>query len=596
MDEDNRGKIYDARLMRRLLKYVRPYLGLALAGLFFVMATVGLVLLGPLIIRAIIDGGINRNPGTLEALSAYGITGDVISVLAFLFLGAEILRFVAEYMQGYLLQKLGQRSMRDLRLELFRHMQTLPLSFYEQHRVGRLVTHTTNDIGSLSELFSTGLVTLFKDVILIVAIAAVLLQTDFVFGLITLSVAPLLVVVTWWFRRTLRSAYRRVRAAIGKLNATMQENIGGVRVIQLFGIEEDRHRRFQEDNKEFMEATLDSVRSHAIFAPFISLSTSLSLALIFWYGGGAVIQNAITLGTLVLFIKFTPHLMNPIRDLGEKFTILQSAFAASERIFQILDAPPGIVDKPDLKPFSNPRGDLTMDDVRFGYQPEREILHGLTLDIPAGQRVAIVGKTGAGKSTLSKLLVRYYDPSSGAIRLDGRDLRDVPLKDLHSAVAMVTQDIFIFPGSILDNIRLGDESIPREAVIEACRWTNAHTFIEKMPGTYDAMLVEGGRNLSLGERQLLSFARALVRRPAVLILDEATASVDTRTERLIGQALDRITRGRTSIIIAHRLATVQNADRVVVIDHGRVVEDGPPSKLMSGGGIFQTMHALQFKS
>lgn len=593
MDEDKKGKIYDARLMRRLLRYVRPYTGLALAGFFFVMATVGLVLVGPILIRTIIDAGIKRDPA---ALSGLGMTGDIIPTLAALFLLAEFLRFMAEYMQGFLLQKLGQLSMRDLRLDLFRHMQTLPMSFYEQNRVGRLVTHTTNDIGSLSELFSTGLITLFKDVVLIVAISVVLLQTDFVFGLVTLSVAPLLALVTVWFRRALRSAYRRVRAAVGKLNATLQENIGGVRVIQLFGIEDDRHRRFQEDNQEFLEATFSSVRSHAVFAPFISLASSLSLALIFWYGGGEVVQKSITLGTLVLFIKFTPHLMNPIRDLGEKFTILQSAFAASERIFQILDTPPGIVDTPDVKPFTGARGEIALDGVRFGYAPEREILHGLSLDIPSGQRVAVVGKTGAGKSTLSKLLVRTYDPSGGSIRLDGRDLRDIPLRDLHASVALVSQDIFIFPGSILDNIRLGDDAISREAVIEACRWTNAHSFIEKLPAGYDTILAEAGRNLSLGERQLLSFARALVRRPAVLILDEATASVDTRTERLIGQALDRITRGRTSIIIAHRLATVQNADRVVVIDQGRVMEDGPPAKLMAGGGIFQTMHALQFKS
>ncbi len=431
---------------------------------------------------------------------------------------------------------------------------------------------------------------------MIVAISVLLLTINFEFGLVTLSVAPILALVTWGFRKALRQSYRRVRAAIGKLNSTVQENIGGVRVIQLFGIEEERHQKFQVDNKEFLDATLASVHSHAVFAPFIALTTSISLALILWYGGGQVIQKSITLGTLVLFIKFMPHLMNPIRDMGEKFTILQSAFAASERIFSVLDTPAGIVDKPGLAPLPAPKGEVELSHVRFGYQPERVILEDLNITLRAGERVAVVGKTGAGKSTLSKLLVRFYDPQSGAIRLDGRDLREIPLQDLRTAVAMVSQDIFIFPGTILDNIRLGNDSITREAVIEACQWTNAHTFIEKLPNSYDHPLAEGGRNLSLGERQLLSFARALARRPAVLILDEATASVDTRTEKLISEAVERLTRGRTSIIIAHRLATVQHADRVIVIEHGRIVEDGPPSKLLSEGGIFQTMHSLQFRS
>jgi ATP-binding cassette subfamily B protein len=582
MNDDPRGKIYDARLMRRLLAYVRPYRRLALSGLLVVMGSAGLVLVSPFLIRSVIDDGLGRRDY------------DLIVILACAYLAIELIRFVTDYLQSFLLQKLGQLSMRDLRMEVFAHLQRVPLKFYEEHKIGRIVTHTTNDIGALNELFSVGLITLVKDFVLIAAIAVVLLIIDLKFALVTLSVAPLLALVTWWFRRRLRENYRRVRAAVARLNGTVQENISGGRVIQLYGIEEERHDRFRRDNGEFLESTLSSIRAHALFAPFISLSSSLSLALILWYGGGEAMQKAISLGTLVLFIKYMPHLLTPIRDLGEKFSILQSAFAAAEKVFTVLDTPAGIVDRPGMTPAAALKGRVELDGLKFGYAADREILHGMTATIEPGQRVAVVGRTGAGKSTLSKLLVRFYEPTGGAIRLDGRDLREIPLGDLRRQVAMVSQEIFLFPGSILDNLRLGDESITREAAIEACRWTNADPFIRRLPDGYDHVLAEGGRNLSLGERQLLSFARALVRRPAVLILDEATASVDTRTERLIGEALERITRDRTSIIIAHRLATVKTADRVLVLEEGRIVEDGPPSKLLAEGGIFQSMHSLQF--
>jgi len=583
VDDERLGRIYDSRLFRRLLQFARPYRAIAYAGLALVMAAAALVMAGPLVIRSLIDLGIR------------GGDADMIVTLAFAYLGIELVRFTVEDAQGFFLQKLGQLAMRDLRLAVFRHLQKLPLSYFEENRVGRIVTRTTNDVASLTELFSVGLVTVFKDVILIAGISGVLLWLDWRVGLVTLSVAPFLAAGVWAFRRMLRGAFRRVRAAVSRLNATLQENIGGARVVQLLGIEEDRRGRFRRDNDEFLSASLFSTRTHAVFAPVISLTSALALALVFWYGGGQTIQQAITLGTLVAFVEFMPHLLTPIRDLGEKFTILQSAFAAAERVFGVLDTPVGIVDKPGLAPMPEARGELELEGVRFGYRPEVEVLRGVSLRVRPGERVALVGRTGSGKTTLSRLMARFYDPWAGTLRLDGRDLRDLPLADLRRHVAVVTQDVFIFGTSALENIRLGDRTIGLDRVIEACRWTNADGFIQRLPGGYDAPMAEGGRTISVGERQLLAFARALARQPAVLILDEATANVDTRTERQITEAIDRITRGRTAIVIAHRLATVRNADRVVVIEDGRIVEEGSPDKLLAAeGGLFRRMHSLQF--
>jgi ATP-binding cassette subfamily B multidrug efflux pump len=582
-DEERLGRIYDARLFRRLLGFVRPYRALAFGGLALVLLASALVVAGPLIIRRLIDLGIR------------GENAGIVASLAFAYLGVELLRFAVEYAQGYALQRLGQVSMRDLRMAVFRHLQKVPMSYFEENRVGRIVTRTTNDVASLTELFSVGLVTIFKDVILIAGISAVLLALNWRVALVTLSVAPLVAMAVWGFRRALRGAFRRVRAAVARLNATMQENIHGAGATQLLGIEADRIGRFRGDNDEFLAASISSTRAHAIFAPVISVASALALGLVFWHGGGEAIQGAITLGTLVAFIEYMPHLLTPIRDLGEKFTILQSAFAAAERVFGVLDTPPGIVDAPDAAPMPEARGELAFEGVRFGYAPGAEVLRGVSLRVRPGERVALVGRTGSGKTTLARLAVRFYDPWAGSIRLDGRELRDIPLADLRRHVAVVTQDVFIFGTTALENVRLGDRSIAPERAIEACRWTNADGFIARLPGGYDAPMAEGGRTISVGERQLLAFARALARRPAVLILDEATANVDTRTERTIVQAVDRITRGRTAIVIAHRLATVRSADRVVVIEDGRIVEEGPPAELLaSERGFFRRLHALQF--
>lgn len=581
-DEDRQGRIYDAKLFRRLVAYVRPYRALACGGLALVLTASGLVAAGPLIIRYLIDFGIRGNhAGTAAAL-------------AFAYLAVELLRFVVEYAQGYVLQRLGQVSMRDLRMAVFQHLQRLPMAYFERNRVGRIVTRTTNDVASLTELFSVGLVTIFKDVILIAGISAILLALNWQVGLVTLSAAPLVALAVWGFRRLLRGAFRRVRSAVARLNATMQENIHGAGVIQLLGIEADRYGRFRRDNEEFLAAAISSTRAHAVFAPVISIASALALGLVFWYGGGKTIEGAITLGTLVAFIEYMPHLLTPIRDLGEKFTILQSAFAAAERVFDVLDTPPGIVDAPGATPMPVARGELEFEGVRFGYAPGAEVLRGISLRVRPGERVALVGRTGSGKSTLARLAARFYDPWEGSVRLDGRDLRGIPLSDLRRHVAVVTQDVFIFGASALENVRLGDRSITPERAIEACRWTNADGFIARLPGGYDSPMAEGGRTISVGERQLLAFARALARRPSVLILDEATANVDTHTERRIVEALERITKGRTAIVIAHRLATVRNADRVVVVEDGRIVEEGPPAALLaSERGWFRRFHELQ---
>jgi ATP-binding cassette subfamily B protein len=577
-------RIRDLVLLARLIRYVRPYRWLALAGLLSVLAASGLVIAGPILVGKLIDDGI-----LAEA-------PDVVAAIAFLYLGVQALRFAGEYGQIYLLQRLGQLTMRDLRMEVFEKLQKLPMAYYEKNPVGRIVTRSTNDVHSLQELFSVGLLHMFKDVVLVLGIAAALLWLDPVFGAVTLAAAPLVAVTVGVFRHLLRKAFRRVRAAVARVNGTVQENVNGAHVAQLFGIEEERHRRFRQDNDELRAAMTGSVRAHAMFVPMVSMASTTAMALVFWYGGGAAIQGAISLGVLVTFVEFMPHLINPIRDFGEKFTILQSAYAAAERVFGLMDEPPGIVDRPGLAPLPKPRGEVSFEGVRFGYEPGREILRGIDLRVRAGERVALVGRTGSGKTTIARLLARFYDPWAGAVRLDGRDLREVPLEDLRRGVAVVNQELFVFAASILENVRMGSGDVSRERAIEACRWTNAHTFAERRPEGYDRLLAEGGRDLSVGERQLLAFARALAREPAVLILDEATANVDTRTEQLIVEALDRITRGRTSIVIAHRLATVRRADRVVVIDDGRIVEEGAPERLLESRGTFRRLHELQFQA
>lgn len=573
----------DWRLFGRLLHYVRPYRWTAVLGVTMVLVAGALVIVGPLLIRNLIDEGIK--------------TGDEgrITLLAMIFLGIEILRFGVEYVQGYLLQRLGQLSMRDLRMDVFAHLQKLPMRFYEEQPVGRIVTRTTNDVASLQELFSVGLVTLFKDIVLVGGIAITMLAVHFELGLVTLAAAPLVFLAVTAFRRRLRAAYRRVRGAVGRANATMQENLSGVRTIRIFGLEADRHGRFRSDNEELREAVLASVRTHAVFSPFVSVASATAMALVFWYGGDKVIQGAIGIGTLVAYIQWMPHLLTPIRDVGEKFNILQSALAAAERIFGVLDTKPEIIDRGEPAPLGEVKGEVELRGVRFGYREGREVLHEIDLRIRPGERVALVGRTGSGKTTISKLIARFYDPWSGTVRLDGRDLRGIPLADLRRQVAVVPQDVFIFSASALENVRLGDPALNRDRVVDACRRTNAHTFIERLPRGYDEPLAEGGGNLSVGERQLLALARALARRPAVLILDEATANVDTRTERLIAEATERMTRGRTTIVIAHRLSTIKNADRVVVIEEGRIVQDGPPEDLLCRAGLFRHMHRLQFQ-
>ncbi|MHC4608573.1 MAG: ABC transporter ATP-binding protein, partial [Planctomycetota bacterium] len=455
----------DVRMLWRLAHYLRPYRLTAVTGFGLVMVGAGLVIAGPLIIRHLIDDGLM--PGKMALVAAFALA----------YLGIEFTKFFVEYFQAFLLQRLGQLSMRDLRTAVFRHLQKLPFNFYEDHRVGAIVTRTTNDIQSLAELFSVALITLFKDFVLIVGISVALVVIHPELGLVTLAAAPAVVVAVIVFRRYLRLAYRRVRAAVAQLNTTVQENITGVRTIQLFGVEGERHERFSGDNRELRDAMLESIRMHAIFSPFVAVSSALALALVFWYGGNEVMAGGLSVGMLVAYIQYVPTLITPIRDMGEKFTILQSAFAGAERIFGVLDTPVEIADRPGLEPLEQARGEVAFEGVSFEYRPGIEVLHDISFRIAPGERVALVGKTGSGKTTIARLIARFYDPQQGRVTLDGRDLRDVAQADLRRAVSVVTQDVFLFADSVFENVRLGDERLSRERVEEACRWTHAETFV-----------------------------------------------------------------------------------------------------------------------
>jgi len=604
-DDEVLGKAYDARLMRRLLTYLRPYRAGVAAAVALLLAGTGVELAGPLIIRAAIDNdmcaALGAGGGICSAAArAHGTLADHQRGLlqaTVLFLLTLLASFAIRYAQQVLLNYLGQRVMYDMRMQIFTTLQRLPLAFFDRNPVGRLMTRLTNDVDALNELLTSGAVAIFGDVFVLVGIVGVLLALNWRLALVTFTIVPVLVVLMGYFRRTMRDAYRQVRTRLARLNAYIAENISGTMVVQLFNREARNFGLFDLLNKEYTEANLRSLFYFALFYPTVNVLAAVSLALIIWYGGGQTLAHALTPGVLVAFIALTDRFYSPIRDLSEKYNILQGAMAASERIFAILDEPVTVADPPEPAPLARVRGAVEFRDVWFAYNPDEWVLRDISFSIAPGESVAFVGATGAGKTSLISLLSRFYDVQGGAVLVDGVDVRDVAQADLRRHVGAVLQDPFIFSGTIASNIRLHEEEISDERVREAARFVNADRFIARLPRGYDTVVRERGAGLSVGQKQLLAFARAIAFNPEILlVLDEATSSVDTETEALIQDALSRLMVGRTSIIIAHRLSTIRNVDRIIVLHKGRVVEQGTHDELLRRGGVYRNLYELQYQA
>jgi ATP-binding cassette subfamily B multidrug efflux pump len=601
-DDDIVGKAYDARLMRRLLGYLRPYTLPAALALAAIIASSVLQLAQPYLMKLAID--------------RYIPSGDLAGVnrIALWYLGILAASFGLEFTQTWLLQTTGQRIMFDMRLQIYRYLQRLDLRFYDRNPVGRLMTRVTTDVDVINDLFTSGVVSIFGDVFTLAGIMIVMLSMNWRLALVAFAVLPLIVLVTQWFRRHVRESYRTVRRLIARINAYLQEHITGMPTVQLFRREARAYAQFERINQEHRTANVDSILYYAVFYPAVEVIGALAAALTIWYGGRSVLQGSLTLGSLVAFLLYSQRFFRPISDMSEKFNILQAAMASSERIFKLLDEPvtitsPSSTAKPSRRSPKGEggsaereggRGHIVFDHVWFAYNPTDAgepdwVLRDVSFEVTPGERVGIVGATGAGKSTLINLLLRFYDVSRGRILVDGVDVREMDLHELRTLFSLVLQDVHLFSGTIADNIRLGETAISDAEVRSAAAAVHADSFVSRLPGGYASPVAERGATLSVGQKQLLSFARALAFDPRILVLDEATSSVDTETEILIRDALHVLMSGRTTIAIAHRLSTIQDTDKILVLHKGQLREVGSHQELLALRGIYYKLYQLQYK-
>jgi ATP-binding cassette subfamily B protein len=582
-EEQVLGKAYDARLMRRLLAYIKPYRGSAYLAIACLLGGSAFSVVQPYLTKVAIDRYIRTD-------NAAGLT-----YVALFYILTLVFVFALSYGETWLINLMGQKIMRDLRMEIFRHLQKMDVAFFDKNPVGRLMTRVTTDVDALNELFTSGVISVFEDVFVLSGIVVSLFLLNYQLALAVFAILPFLVLATLLFKIKVRDSYRNVRTAIARINAFLQENITGAAVVQLFGREEKQLHRFTLINKDHLDANLQSIFYYAIFYPLLEVISASAIALIVWYGGLQVLAGALTLGTLVAFIQYSDRFFRPISDLSEKYTILQSAMAASERIFKLLDTQPSIASPGDAKAIAVDAGSIEFRNVHFCYNPGEPVLEDISFKVAPGEKVAVVGATGAGKSTIIALLSRFYDVQQGEILVDGVNIRDFDLQGLRSSIGIVLQDVFLFSGSVQENIRLGNQGISDAQVQKAAETVHASQFIRRLDQQFATKVGERGSSLSVGQKQLLAFARALAYDPKILVLDEATSSIDTETEILIRDALARLLAGRTSIIIAHRLSTVQNADRIIVLHRGRIRETGTHQELLRLKGIYWRLYQLQYK-
>jgi ATP-binding cassette subfamily B protein len=582
------GKAYDGRLMARFVRYVFPYRWIAVAALCLLPLSAAARLAQPWLMKVAIDEHIVT--GRMEGLPL------VAAGFLALILAESLLTFV----EVWLLQYLGQKVMFDLRMELFGHVQRLPVSFFDRTPTGSLVTRLTSDVEVLGEMFAAGIITVVGDILFLAGIVGVMLWMNLKLSLVTFAVLPVLIWVAFTFRIRMRKAFREVRARLANLNTFLAETIGGMAVVQLFNRQETERREFTRLNAAYRDANLPVITWDASLYALVETLSSVAVGLIVWYGAGEIVSGALTFGALVAFIQYIEKFFGPIRDLSAKYSIMQGAMAALERIFNLLDTEKDDSSSSPAATFSEDRGSsrrvdtIAFRDVWFAYRDEEYVLRGIDLTIRRGEKVALVGETGGGKTTVTRLLSRFYDVSRGSISFDGTDVREVPLPELRRRIGVVLQEPYLFTGTIGFNISLGDEGAARR-MEEAARLVGAHRFIEALPKGYDEEVRERGVNLSAGERQLISFARAVAFDPEILVLDEATSSVDSESERLIQEGLRALMAGRTSLVVAHRLSTVQDADRIAVIHRGEKVEEGTHRELLAAGGVYARLHQLQFR-
>jgi len=624
-EEEVLGKAYDDRLMRRLLTYLHPYKWHVVVALGAIILKSGLDVLGPYLTKIAIDKYLAKSPNSHswigDQLSSAPLTG--IAQIGGLYVGILICTFGLEFIQTYLMQWTGQKVMFDLRKQIFRHLQFMHVAFFDKNPVGRLVTRVTTDVDALNEMFTAGVVSIFEDVFVLAGILAIMMEMNWKLALITFAVLPLIVYATLVFRDKVRDSYRRIRTAIARINSYLQEAVSGMLVLQLFNREKRSFHKFSDINASHMEAFKDAIMAYSVYYPVVEILSSIAVASIIWFGGDEIlrqmtvsslavgfskkslftfhtVQNTMTLGVLVAFMQYAQRFFRPIQDLSEKYNILQSAMAAGERVFKLLDTKIEVTSATVTK---TPQGTgrIEFDHVWFAYGMSEKtgepdwVLRDVSFALEPGETIAVVGHTGAGKTTLISLLMRFYDVQQGAIRIDGVDIKEMNLDDLRSRFGVVLQDPFLFSGTVAGNIRLGTSRIQDQDVEQAAEDVNLADFIRTLPGGFKEEVRERGSTLSTGQKQLISFARALAHNPKILILDEATSSVDTETEFRVRDALNRMVEGRTALIIAHRLSTIQRADKIIVMHKGQVREMGSHQQLLAQRGIYYKLYQLQYK-
>jgi ATP-binding cassette subfamily B multidrug efflux pump len=597
-EEEVLGKAYDARLLRRLMQYMKPYRWRVVLALALVAVVTPLELAPPMLFQKAIDKYFVPAARSSITLSQAQIG---ILLISGIFLCVLIFDFLAQYIQIRIMQRVGQQTMYDMRRGIFAHIQRLPMNYFDRNPVGRLITRVTTDVDALNDLFAAGVVTMINDFFLLAVMAGILFWIDKWLAVATLAVLPFILVVTYFFRKFVRDANRKIRTAVARINSFLQEYISGMGVVQLFNREQKARAEFGRRNRDNMLAWRDAILAFALFYPAVEILSVFTIALLYWSGGNRVLGGALSIGVLTAFTMYATRFFRPIQDLSEKFNILQSAMAASERIFKLLDEPAAESTAPGCTALPSPRGEIEFRNVWFSYknvlEPGEEdwILRDVSFHVAPGETSAIVGHTGAGKTTIISLLLRFYDIQRGQILLDGVDIRMLDVHDLRRMFGIVLQDPFLFSGTVESNIRLGTPGIDRKAVEDAACEVGLSDFIKSLPQGVAEPVNERGSTLSVGQRQLINFARALAHNPRFLILDEATSSVDTKTELQIREALDRLLSGRTALVIAHRLSTIQHADRILVFHKGRLREQGAHQELLALRGIYYRLYQLQYK-
>ncbi|MBC7924573.1 MAG: ABC transporter ATP-binding protein [Bryobacteraceae bacterium] len=597
MEEELTGKVYDGRLMRRLLTYMWPYRAYVGVSLIFLFFNSLMQIAGPLLMKVAIDRYLAPSPNTPLTtpfdnwLSTDPWTG--LSQISALYLGAIIVALFMEFGQTYLMQWTGQNAMFDIRRDLMARLQKLDVQYFDRSPVGRLVTRVTTDVDVLNELFSSGLVTILGDLLVLSFVVIAMFQLSPGLTLIVLGVMPLVIFATAKFRNTVAGSYRRIRIAVAKINAYLQEHVNGIGVLQLFNREKRSVREFSDINRIHMDAYKDSIFAYGWFYPVVEFLSMFSLALMLAYGGFRIVNNAMTVGVLVAFFQYGMRFFRPIQDLSEKYNILQAAMAAAERIFKLLDTTSAITSPANPLPIRN--GAIEFDHVWFAYNEEDWVLRDVSFRIEAGETVAVVGHTGAGKTTLTNLLLRFYDVQKGTIRIGGIDIRQYDLRELRTTFSIVLQDPYLFTGTVASNIRLGQTDMTQDQIENAAERVNLKDYVDRLPEGFDTAMRERGAGFSTGQKQLISFARALAHDGRILILDEATSSVDTETEVRVREALERLVEGRTSMVIAHRLSTIQKASRIFVMHKGLLREQGTHQQLLGLRGIYWKLYQLQYK-